>query len=236
MSTIKLIEHDFENDGALATAFASIVAQNLRDAIAARGDGLLALSGGKTPRRFLQCLAEESLDWARITVTLADERWVPPSDPRSNEGLLRETLLRAKAAAARFVPLYVDAPTPEQGLDAARRNVGGLTLPFDVVVLGMGLNGHCASLFPGGDHLQAALEPDASARVMPMRAPDADEPRMTLTLAALIRTRAMYVQIEGAAKRKLFQHIVNGDAGYIDAPIRHVLQHSLVTPELFRSP
>ena len=236
MDPIKLVEHDFSDDETLATALAKVVAGNLRDAITSRGAALLVLSGGNTPRRFLQCLSEESLNWTCVTITLADERWVPPSDPRSNERLLRETLLSGKAEAAHFVPLYVDAPTPEQGLDAVRKNVDALTLPVDVVVLGMGLNGHCASLFPHGDHLQAALDPDSGTRVLPMRAPDADEPRITLTLAALVKTRAMYVQIEGADKRAVLQHIVNGDAGFVDAPIRNVLQHSQVPAQLFRSP
>ncbi|HET8941092.1 MAG TPA: 6-phosphogluconolactonase [Rudaea sp.] len=235
MTPIALVEHDFDNDESLAIALAQTIAKYLRDAIAQRGHASIALSGGKTPRRLLQCLAEQRLDWSRVTITLADERWVPPGNPRSNEALLREALLRGNAAAARFIPLYVDTPTPEQGLAAVQKNVGVLKLPFDVVVLGMGLDGHCASLFPDGDNLQAALDPESSARVLPMRAPDAGEPRITFTLAALVQTRTLYVQIEGAAKREVFEHIVNGDAGFIDAPIRIVLQHSPVTAELFRS-
>ncbi|MDR3387538.1 MAG: 6-phosphogluconolactonase [Rudaea sp.] len=231
---IAIDERIFADADALAVALAREVANDLRAGIATRGGAIVALSGGTTPRRFLECLSREALDWTRTTVTLADERWVPPQDPRSNERLLRETLLRGAAAAARFVPLYADAVTPEQAYAAIAANVAKLPLPFDAVVLGMGTDGHCASLFPGGDHLDAALQPHSSIRVMTMRAAGADEPRMTLTLAALVDTHALYLQIEGTTKRDVFVRIQGGDV--TPAPIRTVLQHSPVTPVSFWCP
>src|SRR5699024_5357624 len=149
----------------------------LEHVLAERDHVLLALSGGTTPKRFMQALSRRDLDWSNVTVTLVDERWVPPSHPRSNARLVDENLLHGKAAAARFVPRYMDAPTPENALPRITARIDALPLPPDVVVLGMGTNGHTASFFPGGDHLAEALDPNGKASVLPMRAPDAGEPR-----------------------------------------------------------
>jgi 6-phosphogluconolactonase len=230
---IALDEHDFSDGEALAQALALDVANRLRTAIRARGEALIALSGGTTPRRFLQRLAQQSLDWTRTTITLADERWVAPQDPRSNEHLLRETLLTGAAAAAHFVPLYKPVATPEDGYATIAANVAKLHFPFDAVLLGMGADGHCASLFPDGDRLDDALRPGSGVRVMPMRAPSAGEPRMTLTLAALVNTRSLYLHIEGADKDAAFDRAMSADGTPL-APIRSVLQQSPVLPKLFR--
>src|SRR5690606_17518849 len=133
----------------------------------------LALSGGNTPKRFLQALSLQSLDWRDVIVTLVDERWVPESNERSNARLLRASLLQGLAAEARFLPLYRDTPEPEQALPEIERDLAALPSPFDAVVLGMGNDGHTASFFPGGDRLAEALDPTATASVLPMRAPGA---------------------------------------------------------------
>ncbi|TAM09084.1 MAG: 6-phosphogluconolactonase, partial [Rhodanobacter sp.] len=147
-----LTSHHFTQAAAQASALAERVAAQLRDGIAARGRALVAVSGGTTPAAFFAELARQVLDWARVTVTLVDERWVPDTDPRSNAKLVKETLLQGPAAAATFVPLYTGAATPEAGLADAATRIAALPLPFDAVLLGMGDDGHTASFFPGGDH------------------------------------------------------------------------------------
>jgi 6-phosphogluconolactonase len=229
------IDYTFGDDATLSKAFAEIVAANLRAAIDARGTALIGVSGGTTPRNFLSHLSSQKLDWSRVTVTLCDDRWLAPNNDRSNEHLLRETLLRNEAVAAKFVPLYIESKDPEAALPQVTANIAKLTLPFDVVVLGMGSDGHTASLFPGGDHLDDALRPDNTARVLPMRAPDAPEPRITLTLSALASTRAMYLHIEGAEKKVVFDRAMSADARD-RAPIRNVLESSPVTPGVFWCP
>ena len=229
------LDFTFANDAALSKTFAEMVAANLRAAIDARGTALIGLSGGTTPRNFLSQLSLQKLDWSRVTVTLCDDRWVPPSSDRSNEHLLRETLLRNEAATAKFIPLYIESKDPETALPYVAANIAKLTLPFDVVVLGMGSDGHTASLFPGGDHLSEALRPSNTARVLPMRAPDASEPRITLTLSALTSTRAMYLHIESAEKKAVFDRAMSADARD-HAPIRSVLESSPVTPAIFWCP
>ena len=104
------IDHTFRDDATLSNTFAEIVAANLRAGIDARGAALIGVSGGTTPRNFFSSLSQQKLDWSRVTVTLCDDRWVPPNNERSNEHLLRETLLRNEAAPAKFVPLCISHP------------------------------------------------------------------------------------------------------------------------------
>jgi len=227
---------EFAGPWALAEALAAAVARDLHAAQQARGNATLVVSGGNTPRRFLESLARQPLAFNELTITLADERWVPADHARSNERLLREAFLRSDARAARFIPLYRNAPTPDAALAEVAADLDAVALPFDVVVLGMGMDGHCASLFPGGDNLQAALSSDSSDRVLPMRAPGAEEPRMTLTLAALRQTRAMYLHIEGAQKKDVLASAMAGDPPYQRAPIASVLRASASAPEIFYCP
>lgn len=212
--------HTHTNDNTLAKALAEAVAADLVQAIDTRDQALIAVSGGNTPRRFMEALAQQDLDWSKVTITLVDERWFPPQHPRSNARLVGINLLHGKAAAARFVPLYVDAPTPESALPNVAAHVAALPLPLDVAVLGMGTNGHTASFFPGGDHLAEALDPAGTAQVLPMRAADADEPRITLTLPVLAAASRLYLQIEGAKKR----HVLEESAAGVDYPMRAVLE------------
>jgi 6-phosphogluconolactonase len=186
---------------ALAAALATRVAAQLRKALDARGHAVLAVSGGNTPKRFFEHLSRERLDWTNAVVTLVDERWVPESSERSNARLVKALLLQHEAAAAHFVPLYVESPTPESAIATLRARVSALPSCFDVTVLGMGGDGHTASFFPGGDRLAEALDAKGSARVLPMRAPGAGEPRITFTLPVLLASRALFLHIEGAAKR-----------------------------------
>jgi 6-phosphogluconolactonase len=218
--------HAFPDPAALATALAQAVAANLRTALEARTGASLALSGGNTPKAFMRALSSQSLDWSRVSITLVDERWVAEDNTRSNAALLREHLLRGPAAAARFLPLYRDVATPDDALDELERDLATLPSPFDAIVLGMGNDGHTASFFPGGDRLAQALDPDSSQRVLPMRAPGAGEPRITLTLPPLLAARHLYLHIEGTQKRAVLTEAVSGTGEGARYPIRSVLRHT----------
>lgn len=219
-----LIEHAYADGASLARALAAAVACDLRDAVLTRGVGLLAVSGGSTPRRFLSELGRLRLDWSRVVVTLADERWVTPDDARSNARLLRETLFAGAAAAARFEPLFEPARDPAAAIARIARRIEALPLPFDAVVLGMGNDGHTASLFPGGDTLSQALDPQGRGRVVLLQAPGAPEARVTLTLPTLLATAALYLHIEGAEKRSVLARALDPQTRSDEMPIRAVIK------------
>jgi 6-phosphogluconolactonase len=187
----------------LAAELAATVADRLRAAIEEKGGATLAVSGGTTPALFFEALSHKDLDWAKVIVTLVDERFVPPSSERSNERLVREKLLRNEARLARFVGLYSDATDVEE---AGRRADAGIALlgpVFDVVVLGMGTDGHTASFFPDAPNLDALTDVAQKRRVLAVHAPSGGEPRITLTLPLVIDARLLVLHIEGDAKRQV---------------------------------
>jgi 6-phosphogluconolactonase len=230
-----IVEHDFSDRAALADALAAAVAGRLNASIAARAHAVLAVSGGTTPALFLRRLAAQPLDWSRVMVTLCDERWVPPTHARSNARLVRENLLQGAAAAARFEPLFADAPEPDAVLAEITRRIDALPAPFDVVVLGLGLDGHTASLFPDADRLVQALDPKGRASVLPMRAPSAGEPRITLTLPVLAAARNLYLQIEGADKLVVFGRIMRTEGAMAASPLRALMRHAAVPLDVYWS-
>lgn len=204
-------QHRFTDEGRMATALAGTVADALRAGLAARGTASLAVSGGRSPIPFLRALAEQSLDWSQVYVTLVDERWVAPDSPDSNEGLVRRHLLREAAGSAHLVPLKSEAASLELGVVAARERTAALPRPFDAVVLGMGEDGHTASLFPGAAGLAEALDPAGEARIAGMVPPRAPHPRLTWTLAALLETRHLLLQAGGANKRAVLEAAAAAD-------------------------
>jgi 6-phosphogluconolactonase len=219
----------FSSPAALAEALADAVAAALTARLARADTAALAVSGGTTPIKFFQQLSTKSLDWARVSITLVDDRWVPESSARSNAALVKNHLLQGKAAAATFLPLVNGAATPEAGLAAAEQAIATLPLPFAAVVLGMGLDGHTASFFPGGDRLAEALAPSHGQRVESMRAEAAVEPRITLTLPVLLQADYVALHIEGDAKRALLQN------GAAELPVRALLARN-PAPAIFWSP
>jgi 6-phosphogluconolactonase len=213
----------FADGPTLAKEFAQWTAALLQAGVDARGRALLIVSGGTTPKRYFAELAKAAIDWPRVAITLADERRVPDDNPRSNARLLRETLLRERAAAAEFVPLADSRLAPDEELAAANARVAALPLPADLVVLGMGDDGHTASWFPGGDNLARAIDPDTPALALPMQAPGAPEPRLTLTAPLILGARALALHIEGPDKLETLERAL-GPGPVEDMPIRAALR------------
>jgi len=225
---------EFGDGVALAQALAKAVGADLRGAIARRGSARIALSGGTTPRAFLTELSKQTLDWVHVTVVPVDERWVAPGHPRSNERLLRETLLQNAAAAATLLPLLRPTTTPEAALLPVLSRVASEALPLDVVVLGMGEDGHVASLFPDLVHREIGLQPCGRAAVLAVRSASAPEPRMTLTLSAILSAPSVYLHIEGERKRAVLEAAAGNPRSPL--PIRAVLAGASVPPALYWCP
>lgn len=201
--------HDFANRHALAESLALKVAESLSGAITRKGRAVLAVSGGTTPSLFLEQLSRQPISWEKVTITLVDERQVDETSERSNARLVKARLLANAAAAARFVPLF-------------RNEAEAQTLAPDVVVLGMGEDGHTASFFPGGDTLSQALDLANQQGVLAISAPGAGEPRLTFTLSRLLQASRIFLHTEGQAKQRVLAAATAG-SNASEMPIRAVL-------------
>lgn len=195
---MNLIEHPDRE--IMMMDLADRLASDLRMALQGNDRVGFAVPGGTTPGPLFDTLSAVRLDWARVTVLLGDERWVPETSERSNARLVRERLLTDHAAGADFLGLYSEGLEPAAALDAVGDRLRAL-LPLSVLVLGMGADMHTASLFPGSAELKAALASDAPP-LMAVTAPGQPEPRVTLTGPVLRGAMSVHVVITGAEKRK----------------------------------
>lgn len=208
----------------MAQALAARIADELRAALVTGGRATLSVPGGTTPAPVFDVLALADLDWARVDVLLNDERWVDEDSPRSNTRLLRDRLLVQRAAAARLLPMHAATATPEQALPALTAAILP-ALPLTVALLGMGADMHTASLFPGADHLAAALASDAPP-LMALRSDAAGEPRLTLTAPVLRGARHLHILITGADK--LAAVLRAAELSPLQAPVACVLERATV--------
>ncbi|HEX4328059.1 MAG TPA: 6-phosphogluconolactonase [Burkholderiales bacterium] len=223
----------FESGAERVAAIVESVSARLRAAIQARGTAGLIVSGGSTPRPVFAALAGMPLAWDQVHITLADERWVSPTDDDSNEYLVRQTLLRDAAASARFIPLKNAATDAAAGAAATEQALADFPWPADVLMLGMGDDGHTASLFPRAPELEAALRTDG--RCIAVTPPAAPHQRLSLSAAALLDTHAIIIDITGPAKWATYQRAVS--AGPIEAmPVRLILQQASVPVHVYWSP
>ena len=210
----------------------------LRAGIAERGAAGMAVPGGSTPAPVFAALRETALDWPAITLTLGDDRWVAADHPASNAGLARRTLLTGNSAAARFLPL-VDTPSDlAQDAAAADARLAALDWPLDVQWLGVGLDGHTASLFPG-EGWAAAMDPDCAQRVValtPDRLPaEAPYPRLTMSLRGLLEARQIIIVANGMEKRAVLDAAL--PPGPLEqAPIRAVLNQTRTPVRIYWCP
>ncbi|WP_372786649.1 6-phosphogluconolactonase [Phenylobacterium sp.] len=207
----------------LAAAAAAAVEQQLTEGLADRGRASLVATGGRSPGPVYDRLSRAELDWAHVAVTLSDERQVDANSPNSNARLLRERLFVGPAAKAQFLPLT----------DYAEGVLRKL-MPFDAVMLGMGEDGHIASLIPGSPVMAHAMDPDGAALTAESPQGFGSPPvaRITLTVAALLQSRAIFLLIAGEAKRQV---IAEAEAG-AELPVRAILNQDRVPVRILWTP
>lgn len=214
----------FPDPLALAAMAASALQDGLRSALALRGRATLVATGGRAPGPVYDRLAQADLDWGHVIATLSDERCVPAEHPDSNLRLLRARLLTGQAAATRVLPLW-PAPAPAE--------LQALT-PFDAVILGMGEDGHIASLIPGSPTLAAGLAPRGGPLTVLTPAGLGSPPvaRISLTLTALLQSHAIFLLAVGDAKRDVIARALAGE----DLPVRALLRQDHAPVRIMWSP
>lgn len=215
---------DYPDRDAAALALADILAASLAGHLARHSRASLAVPGGTTPGPIFDHLCAAGLDWARVTILLTDERWVPDDSPRSNAGLIRARLMQGPAARASFIPFYKAGFSAEAATPILSRDLEA-HFPLSVLLLGMGADMHTASLFPGAPGLAAALSPDAPAlcAVSPESQP---EPRITLSARVLNTAAEKHLVIFGEDKRVALQQSVTLTPQ--EAPISAVIEKGTV--------
>jgi 6-phosphogluconolactonase len=203
---------DYDDATELAEAVAGDAGFIIEQALEARGRAIVALPGGDTPKEALKLLSERKLEWADVTIVPTDDRLVPPTDPRSNVGMLARLFLPKKA---RVVPLSAGETDPVAAGRAADERLADLEWPLDLAWLGVGADGSVASILPGPDY-DGALNGPKIRRAMGLR-PDpmpADMPvnRVTLTKAALVSARTVTLVLTGKDKRKMVEKALKDGA------------------------
>ncbi|WP_290844028.1 6-phosphogluconolactonase [Henriciella sp.] len=202
--------HTFGTPETLHVDAAHWIETRLADALARRGQASLICSGGSTPGPVYRELSDLDLNWSKVSVGLADERWVEASDWASNEKLVRDTLLKNKAADATFLPMKTAAASPFDAIDEVDALYRPITSPVDVMVLGMGTDGHTLSWFEDAKGIDEAMSPDITRNVAAIEAQKSKTTgdhtlRMTLTLPVVARARYILLLMSGDKKRTVFE-------------------------------
>jgi len=217
-----IIEKKFTTLEDAASALAIDIAENINEGISARGHSLLAVSGGNTPKKVFNYLRKQKVDWNKVTITLTDERWVPNDHPESNEQLVMSHLLNYLSNDISFVPLYGGQATLKDDIKFCESRLEKLSLPFDAVYLGMGPDGHFASLFPGDETLD-----NSNSLCVAVEGTNSRLARISLTASAILNARKIYLLFSGEDKLSIYRKARIPGSHY-EIPIRFVLSQNEV--------
>ncbi|WLT04693.1 6-phosphogluconolactonase [Snodgrassella alvi] len=225
--------HLYDTPIAMNTALATAIIANLQNAINLRNCASLAVSGGPNPVELFQILSKAQLAWEKVYITLVDERWVDKHHEDSNERLIHTHLLQNKAKAAHFISLKTVAENPYDGVDEIQARLKQLLpLPIDVLVLGMGNDGHTASLFPHAENLSKGLDMHSERMVIDMKPLTAPHDRISLTLPVILNSKHLYLQLSGKKQQQVLQQALAG-INSNDMPIRAVLHQQKLPLQIY---
>lgn len=221
-----------ENAAQSAQTLAQKVAQDLHNILLKQDHATLAVSGGKSPIAFFQALNQMDLDWSRINITLVDERLVPTHHADSNTGLVRQYLLQNKAQAATWLPVVSDEATEE----TLKNTAAAITFALqhykqpDILILGMGSDGHTASIFPQAPQFNDAVRADYPQPLLHTTPVTAPHERVSMTLAAIEATAHVYLSIAGVEKLAVYRQAEQ--AATQQFPVSYVLNSQKVNPNV----
>lgn len=227
-----LTERLFESRQDMVAALEVECVAALNQAIEERGEATFMVSGGSTPEPLYKSLSNVDLDWESVYIALVDERWVNFDHDKSNEAFTVKHLIQNKAAVANLIGMKNTADTAQEGLADCEAAYQQLAQPFDITILGMGSDGHTASLFPHANGLEPALNPDSPELCAAIIAHESDVTgaiieRMTLSLAGLLRSKTLVLLITGDEKLAVLRKAQAG-TDVAEMPIRAVLQQDRV--------
>ena len=223
---MSLQTHEFVSKDALNTEFAAKITGILQNAIAQKGNASIIVSGGNTPKPLFAQLSNADIDWEKVTISLADDRWVDVADDASNDKLVREHLLVNKASKATFISLKHDFVDAVDAVSACEVAINDVQMPFDVLILGMGEDGHTASLFPCSEQLQAGLDLNSGKKYIAVQPTTAPHQRMSLTLPALLASSHIFLHSTGESKKAVIAKALESTES--EMPIKAVLERANV--------
>jgi 6-phosphogluconolactonase len=199
------MERFFDNRADASRAAAEHIAEALGRRLESQGKASLVVSGGSTPAECFATLGGMPLDWANVHVIPSDERWVAPDHGDSNERMVRETLLSGAASDAKLLSLYRPGVDPVRRCESLNDELRRAPFPFAVSLLGMGEDGHFASLFPDAGNLEEGLQTDSRTLCLPVHTAASEHVRISLTLAALSRSDEILLLMFGDSKRAVYE-------------------------------
>ncbi len=221
----------FDNREQLIDALSQFVLNELKSGIENRGGASMLLSGGTTPGPLYEKMSNAELDWKKVWFAPTDERWVEPDHQDSNELLIRKTLLIKNAKDANYIGLKSIGNIPEEGMDATEQRLSELPLPLDIVLLGMGEDGHFASLFPNLPDTKIAMDENCKTLCHPIKRGESDVDRMTISYNGILQSRQVVILFFGSKKLDVLETAAKG--ANQNLPISYLLAQDGVPVSLY---
>lgn len=210
--------HTFNDHDQTVDALYHAVTSDILNTLKQTNSFSIAVAGGNTPKPFFHKLSSAALPWEKVSVTLTDERWVDSDHPDSNEAMLKGCLFQNQAATAKFVALKNPEPSPHEGKEICERTLIESISPLNLVMLGMGEDGHFASIFPGMENTEYLLDME-NRKLCDGAEPAGKPPRMSLTLSYISTADQIYLLITGEKKKQIIDDILNNDPAACALPI-----------------
>ncbi|MEH6345292.1 MAG: 6-phosphogluconolactonase [Bermanella sp.] len=227
--------NEFKNTESCNAQLSHVLAEDIDQVLSKKAVCNIAVAGGNTPKALYELLSKLPIPWEKVQVTLSDERWVDVKHNDSNEKMVRTELLINHAKKSRFIPLKNAKHSPSDAIALCDTNLKHNMPTLDVVVLGMGDDGHFASVFPNIENLQVLLDLQ-QIRACQAVCPPGKDPRMSLTLAYLLTARKIYLLIFGQRKKNIISSVSLGNSLSASYPVAALINQQVCPVEVYWSP